>query len=365
MHTSVSFRALAGKIFWGDSDTYYFVAASWILRGGYLGYASHDQSFTAFVQNVEIRWDRIDSDQEIEAMKDNVCGKAEEKARQFWETLQTHFPHVKHVVVTEFWAPVLCIQHNNDPVSCDVLAVIKTCPVEIDIRVSKTWRFPTRQHISQPALPFEFRSQRSFYRLEEGGGWKTLTPSGPKHKLIIMPPKNFQGSFGEFFRDVYEAEKVWGQHGAFSLVAFAALERHYLGKDNYRPVVCPFDDCGSHVFNKPGQWMRHAVEVHSDQLRPSVKLTGFPRPLRSILREGWTDLRKRHSTVYERMSKWETDWKQADVDKRERLERDFLYQLDTDENWKTEFSGTEIGLIQRLLVMVGSDHVFGYLGHLE
>lgn len=355
MQTSRRFRTLAGRIFWGDPDTYYSVDPHWLFQGGYPGYGAHDPSFTAFVQNVEIQWKPVYSTAEERAMKENnVCGITEEKAHQFWEKFQIRLPRAKRLIVNDCSDLLLCEQHEKDSVSCDVRTIMETCPAGIEIRAFVLRNMSPPRSSDQRATVYRDRWRRVIYQLQDDGGWKILTPSDPKHKTVLMPPKDFQGPFGEYYGLEYEYKKLHGEALGVGAIATAALDRHHFSNESPQPLGCTWEDCIEPPFEMPGQYVRHMVEAHRAGALMESGLR-FPDPLSSTLLERGRDIRQKTKMWWEKQRKLIDTWKYAKCKERRKLVRAFLYQMDNDELWSTGVSAKHWGLENRLRAMMTTE----------
>src|SRR5690242_3787076 len=131
MQASPLVRAEASKLFWTRPETYFPVPASWLLEGGYPGYAWWDSSFQDCVQNVEVEF-HAGTDRSICPRPDGKVEIRQDRITTFWNTLRQRFPNAKKVLINlnqriPSWG------QDADPVPLSLRVLLYACPVP-DIR---------------------------------------------------------------------------------------------------------------------------------------------------------------------------------------------------------------------------------------
>ncbi|KAH9879752.1 hypothetical protein J1614_001775 [Plenodomus biglobosus] len=159
-----------------------------------------------------------------------------------------------------------------------------------------------------------------------------------------MPLKKFNGPIGDFKGILHTQEKIELQVTGLGAVAIEALDRHYFGKKNPDPFHCPVLGCDFWL-EKAGQWTQHAVEAHSVDMfltQPEI----LPHELQHGFKERKHNLEKEAEANSRKFAKIFNDWNEVGGEKRRKLERAWIHQLDNDEAWNTQtvISGNDSNL---------------------
>jgi hypothetical protein len=337
------FRIEAAKRFWAEPDTYYLVEAHWLLGGGHSGYTCYDLSFMAYVQNVEIEYDRL-SDEKIAPIPDEVLELNYDKAREFWRTFRMRFPRAKRVVINKNWESLPIRHPNDEPIACSLKVLVETCPIDLDISAFVLVG-PSLRDGWWTKVPRAKDYQRVLYRLADDGEWRKVTTSGLGRKTVLMPPKRFHGPVGEFEGSFHEKERIELQLTGLGAVAIEAVDRHYFDKENPEPFHCPAFGCDVY-FEKAGQWTQHAAEAHSlDMFIAQPKI--LPRALQENFEERKNSLTREVEARRRKYRKIFKDWNEDGGKKRREIERSWIHQLDNDEAWNTGVKGADSELWER------------------
>ncbi|KAF2639600.1 hypothetical protein P280DRAFT_550316 [Massarina eburnea CBS 473.64] len=113
MNISRFIRVEATELFFSDPEAVYWIAAEWLLQGGYPGNILYDLNFMLHVEHLYINflwmaeknwmnpadWKVYSSTEEETVV--GAYGDMDENMRKLWSTVQRRFLRLKHITLSE------------------------------------------------------------------------------------------------------------------------------------------------------------------------------------------------------------------------------------------------------------------------
>jgi hypothetical protein len=332
MHTSSKLRIEASKLFWGRQNVYFLVEAEWLLNNAYPGQSYWDMAFLANVQHVEVEcqptisWKicrKRDETREIQHTLLNV----------FWASLKDRFPNVKTVV----------INHNEERTSWDdekepfplaLQLLLRACPQGITSSVLFLEKIP---QLIASTTDWRTTWQRCLFQQTETGEWCKRELDSVR-KIVLMPPKHFNGPVGRFRKLGYRLyyNICLQQYGLWPLMV-EALDRHFFDLGCNTSFVCPLPSCTAY-FNQAGEWTIHAAKVHYQDWKRLLEIL----PITGV----GAELRKRNEALEQEKMEVQGQfrdirdtWITGDETTQREIKRSWVEQINNDAAWETEEKG--------------------------
>lgn len=339
MRVSSTLRTEAAKLFWSNSNTYYLIKSDWLFRGAYPGDTHYEPSFFTYVQNVEIEHEEIQDDIIGPLRSGGESDIQHGVVRGFWKTLETKFPMLRKVIITQNWLPRSDRKYNNIISYC-VKILAQSCPSNIDVSINVQENKTPILTNGIVQLPTSMRRQ-SVYQPTLYGSWTKATPY-PNRRTISMPIKKFSGPVGEFEKKFYIGFGLFQRRIALGFLIVEAIDRHYFDKEIVETFSCIETGCDAY-FEKAGQWTLHALQTHGFEMIGTeyveeYVLAMLPKKLRERFREVENDLIVRIDELTMQLKRVSDDWNEESGKKRRIIESEWINQLENDEAWAT---GTE------------------------
>jgi hypothetical protein len=235
MQTSATLRCEAKKLFWSDSDAWYYTDGSWLAAGGFQGKSFDDVNFLRQPQQIEIGFDNVQGLMTSNNHNDKLI-------RRFWRLVRRMFPQVQRVVISE-----------NTPTKTQSLSlenvqrIAQVAPSGIEVFASVV---TTGSGETKRARRYRARNLNS--------RWEVTDPEWVR-QIILPPPKAWRGPVGEFSQFYYQYQRFMRMESARNLLLIEAIERSCFTEPG-KIFRCPGPRC--RVRLKSGrEWAVHAVET--------------------------------------------------------------------------------------------------------
>lgn len=336
MRVSSTLRTEAAKLFWSNSKTYYLIRSDWLFNGAYPGDTYYDPSFFTYVQNVEIEHQISEEDIIAPLQPDGESNIQHNVVRGFWKTLETRFPMLKKVIITQNWRPRTDRKYNNIISYCvKILAQSRPSTIDVSINIQDNKTPILTNGIVQ--LPTNIQRQ-SFYQPTLDGSWKKVTPY-PILRTVLMPIKRFSGPVGEFEQIFHVGFGLSQRRIALGFLIIEAIDRYYFDKETIETFSCIEPGCDAY-FEKAGQWTLHALQTHgferigTEYIKEYV-LAMLPKELRERFRKVESDLIVQLDELTMRLKRMSDDWNEESGKKRRIIESEWIDQLENDKAWAT------------------------------
>jgi hypothetical protein len=323
MQVSSTLLSEAAKLFWADLNTYYVIESRWLFDGGHPSDTYYELPFLAHVQNVEVEYQQ-DSDDRIGPILQNghTMDINYNTVYGFWNTLTRRFPQVKRVIINQPWESMF--RGSNKPIPRCLQILVKSCPPEINVSTF----ILDKESVGTPPIN---KWERSLYRLTIDNEWEKLTQC-IRHKSIFMAVKRFHGPVGKFMRIEYMYNRTRLQEFALGPLMVEALDRYYFNDKKWESFLCPEPACNTH-FNKPRQFILHAVEKHRFTLITGTKLDILPKELRDRFERRKSALESMYKELDKDIGRIYAEWNEEGTKKREYVKSEWINYLQNDKEW--------------------------------
>lgn len=330
MHTSRHTRTEAKKLFFADPETWYYVDADWLLKGGYYGHTSYDLDFLACTEqlNVDFGWmhertwmNEAGSSEWTGTEEEAVAtafGGMDERIQDFWRTVKHRLPRLKHIILSDDhdrWEN----PHELQLPPAIYRKVGQMCPSSIKVSV----------YLLQGDGSTNRRMQRKLWRrvnkecvtyvnaIQE---WDLCT-NHPE--LNVIPPyKIFRGPVGIFDDSYARVSDVAYQKKAIRVYRIAAMERHHF-YESHKPFGCSATNCDA-WFEQPEEYTSHVIQTKHD------KTTKLPEPIEFSFAENDERLERLTKIAHEIERPFLEWWGKYGSEKRSVAEKEFIHQLEHD-----------------------------------
>jgi hypothetical protein len=326
MHTSRQTRAEAKKLFFSDPETWYYVEADCLLRGGYAAHTNRDLDFLActerlnvdFGQMHECTWMSNESTSTEEEAMARVSGSMDECIQNFWRTVKHRLPQLKHIILSDDYDRSDEFHDLQQPPAIH-RKVGQMSPPGMDVYV----------FLVQGDGSLNRRMQRKLWRRVDSGGssdtnetseWELCADHpGPN---VIPPYKVFRGPVGLHDNSYARFSDIVYQRKAIRVHRIAAMERHHF-YDSNTPFGCSASDCDA-WFEKPEEYTSHVIETKHD------KLTKLPEFIESSFAENDERLERMTGIAEEMERPFLEWWGEYGSEKRVVAQKEYIAQLEHD-----------------------------------
>jgi hypothetical protein len=330
IHTSRQTRAEAKQLFFSSPETWYYVEAEWLLRGGYAAHTNRDLGFLACIErlNVDFGWmhertwmnedmsyEWVGTEEEAVA---TAYGGMDECIQNFWRTVKLRLPQLKHIILSD--------DHDRWDDSRDLhqppaiyRKVGQMSPSGIDVYVFLVQGDGSLNRRMQRRLWRRVNSKGS-PNTNETSEWKLCANHpGPN---VIPPYKIFRGPVGLHDDSYARFSDIAHQRRAIRAHRIAAMERHHFYESS-TPFGCSAPDCGA-WFEKPEEYTSHVIETKHD------KITKLPEFIESSFAENDERLERLTEIAGEIDRPFLEWWGKYGSEKRVVAEREYIAQLEHD-----------------------------------
>lgn len=188
MQVSSALRTEAKKQFWSNPDTKFHVDDPFLIAGELTGHTSFDPHLLVHVQHLQVEFGDI---RDITAAWE--CGKSmarpefndppttinvRERIFHFWQTLQSVFPHITSVNISEN-----NIQSPGEPGPLELKTAILMCPTSIHASASILW-----QRLYDGKYYLLVRTMWQWEKTNTNGIGKWIGISTVRGRRSIIPP---------------------------------------------------------------------------------------------------------------------------------------------------------------------------------
>jgi hypothetical protein len=313
MQTSTALRHEASKLFWSDQDAWYRVDGSWLLAGGFLGDAYYAAEFLRQVQQIEVDFEdvrnlMVSDDSRGTKQVEEPCTKQNEQLRDFWRLVQSRFPRIVRVVISESTP-----RKAGSSLPDNVKRITQECPSSVNGFVSAITSDAGKTN----------RATRYRARLSNMEGQWEVTDSPWIRQSILLPPKAWHGPVGEYAQARYQLHRYMGMKRATEPLLIEAIERsHFCGQP--KPFRCPGLRCEAY-FERGGEWAAHAVDTghYMYAEAPALYKEAFARHKRIVERGFQED-------VYNALERIRERCRRAGSQQQKESRQAFLAQLEHD-----------------------------------